>query len=156
MNYFEAFFRRAWRAIRSLPFWVELLFVLPLSCLGVWFPWIFDWRGSETFFHPGPWFTFGVATLMIIIANRLFMPERDDKYLMANKLVLLIPTFIAVLLYGKSLHEFVNFDPSQGAVFDYSYTKIAICLTMFVWGVNFFHVDKFDDKRFDGPLGGEV
>lgn len=156
MSYFKAFFIRSWRAIRTIPFWVELLVVLPLSCLGVWFPWLFDWSGSENILNPSPWFTFGVATLMIIIANRLFMPEEKDKFLMANKLVLLIPTFAAVIIYGKSLHDFINFVPSKGVVFDYSYIKLAILLTIFVWLVNYIHVDKFDNKNANAPLGGDL
>jgi hypothetical protein len=117
---------------------------------------MFNWNGSEVFLHPAPWFTFGVATLMIIIANRLFMPEKDDKYLMANRLVLLVLSFIAVLMYGKSLHEYVNFVSFNGSEFDFIYTKGAIVLTIFVWFVNYIHVDKFDESDLVNPLGGKL
>lgn len=84
------------------------------------------------------------------------MQEEDDKFLMANKLVLLIPTVVAVLMYAKAVHDYVNFVPSEGVIFDYSYTKYAICLTIFVWLLNYIHVDKFDERNDSAPLGGNI
>ena len=156
MGYILAFISRGWAAIGTLYFWVELLVVLPLSCLGIWLPWLFNWTGSEIFLNPVPWFTFGVAALMIILTNRLFMPEEEDKYLMANRLVLILACVIAAIMYGKSMHDFINVTPNSVEEFDYKNTKNAIYITLVVWFINYVHVDKFDSTSVSSPLGGDV
>jgi len=155
MIYLKTFFIRAKNALCTMPFWIEFLVVLPLSCLGIWWPWYFNWRGAEVFLNPGPWFTFGVATLMIIVAQRFFMKEEDDKFLMENKLVLFIPSFIAAILYGRSMQDLIHFNSAAGETFDYLKTQIAIYITLGVWFVNYVHVGKFDKTSILAPLGGE-
>jgi hypothetical protein len=136
-------------------FWEELLVVIPLSLLGIWWPWWFDWKDADDLLRPVPWFTFGMATLMTILAKRFFMESKDDEYLKVNKFILLIVSFYASILFGLSMLNHLGNQSNLNYFFDVSNTSIAICLTAFAWFLNFVSSNDFDEIDMFSSLGGK-
>lgn len=156
MNYLKSFFLRTWNAFFDIHFWIEFIIVLPFSALGVWIPWSFDWGGKSNFLLPAPWFTFGMTTLVLVFFRRFFMEESEDRYLIANRFLIVFPIVGAAFLYTKSALNYLVVDPSLIPEFEYKYTTYAICLTTIVWLVNFVQINKYDSTDKLNPLGGRL
>lgn len=156
MDYFKSLFERFFSAIGTWKFWAQASLVFGLSGLGIWWPLFFEWKGYDNFFYPVSWFTYGVATLMIIVGQRLFMKESDDNQIMPNRLVLLICSIFGAVLYGKSVGKFLNFDFSSNVEFDYSLTHYACLLTVIAWVIHETGKNEYDKVNNKSVLGGDV
>ncbi|WP_026843197.1 hypothetical protein [Citrifermentans bremense] len=158
MDYIGSLFKRLWNALATLKFWTEGLIVFILGGLGIWWPLFFNWKGYENFFYPEPWFTYGLATLMVILGQRLFMKEEDDTYIMPNRLILFVLVLTGSLMYGKSVKQYFEFvaDGKHKTVFDYSLTRYGMFTTLFAWIIHVVGDNKFDSKDASNALGGKV
>lgn len=158
MDYFISLFKRFCVAFTSLKFWTEGLIVFVLGGLGIWWPLYFNWKGYNNFFYPEPWFTYGLATLMIILGQRLFMKEEDDIHIMPNRLILFILILAGSLMFGKSVKLYFDFtnDTTRNLSFDYSLTKYGMFITLLAWVIHFIGNNKYDDKNANDVLGGNV
>lgn len=155
MDYLSALFRvRIWKAIASGKFWREGFLVFALSGIGIWWPWWFEWDGYESILNPEPWFTYGLATLMIVLGQRLFMHESEDIYILPNKLILAALTLLGGILYGKSVIKYFSFEPSGSIRFDYSLTKYAIAITLLSWFIHFVGKNEYDNEDPRNAIGG--
>ena len=107
MNYFSSTFFRFLIALSTLKFWTKGTLILFLSGIGIWWPYIFNWSGYENILSPEPWFTYGLATLMIIVGERLFMKEAEDNYIMPNRFILFLLAIVGGILFGKSVTDHI-------------------------------------------------
>lgn len=156
MEYFKSLFGRIFRAIGTWRFWAQAFLVFGLSGLGIWWPLFFEWKGYTSFFYPASWFTYGVATLMIIVGQRLFMKESDDNQIMPNRLVLMISSIIGAVLYGKSVGNYINYKASPTTYFDYSLTKYACLITVVAWIIHETGKNDYDKFNNKNVLGGDL
>lgn len=154
MNYLSSLFCiRLWKAIASIKFWIEGFLVFALSGIGIWWPWWFEWKGYNNILNPEPWFTYGLATLMIILGQRLFMKDSDDIFILPNKLIIAVLTLFGGILYGKSVLKYFVFDPKNISKFDYSLTVYAIVITLIAWVLHFIGRNEYDNEDPVNALG---
>lgn len=156
MTYIISLFIRFINAIKKLKFWAECLMVFGFSGLGIWWPIWFEWKGYGEIFYPEPWFTYGLATLMIIVGQRFFMKESDDQHIMSNRFVLIILSLIGSIMYGKSVIKYLEFIPTDQNNFDYSLTKYACTATVCAWIIHFIGKNEYDNINNTDVLGGKV
>jgi len=158
MDYICSLFKRLCKAFASLKFWTEGLIVFVLGGLGIWWPLYFNWKGYDNFLYPEPWFTYGLATLMIILGQRLFMKENDDTYIMPNRLVLFVLILTGSLMFGKSVKLYFEYNncTKHAASFDYSLTKYGMWITLIAWVVHFIGHNRYDDENAKNALGGDI
>lgn len=154
MEYLLSLAGRFLNAVLTLRFWTRGFLVFIFSGLGIWWPFWFKWPGYENIFYPEPWFTFGLATLMIIVGQRLFMSESEDDFIMPNRLILAVLAFFGGMCYGKSVQDYFVYAKKEEIDFDYSFTKYAILITLIAWLIHYIGSNEFNSKDPRNALGG--
>jgi hypothetical protein len=56
MSYISTQINRFCSAFCDSTFWAEILVIIPLSLLGIWWPVLFEWSGYQSYFMPAVWF----------------------------------------------------------------------------------------------------
>lgn len=151
-NYFYIFFSRLFNAIRCIKFWRGAIAIFFFGSMGVWVPTFFDWTGYTSVFDPKTVFTFGVATMVMILEARIFMTEEDDnKSSSLTKLLIFVGATLALLSYFKSITLAVT-SPINAIC----WVKAGLIITVLVWLINVINQSEYDKSVMTGSLGGDV
>lgn len=144
--YFSTLWSRFKNAIKRIEFWRGFIAIFFFGGMGIWIPYCFDWPGYLTLYEPQAIFTFGIATLAIILEARLFMERDDDgKWSNCNKLIVFIIVVISLVLSIKS-----------GISNDHSMGIFTLLLILFIWIYNHINQSIYDNSCNINPLGGDV
>ena len=151
-NYFCVIFFRFINACRCIKFWREAIAIFFFGSMGVWLPYFFDWAGYSILLDPKTVFTFGVATMVMILEARIFMTEEEDnKSSGITKLIVFVGTTFALLAYFKSISLSIT-SPLEAI----SWVRKGLLLTALVWLFNIINKAEYDDSSITGSLGGKV
>lgn len=153
MSYFKTQKNRIKNAPKISLFWGELLVLIPISMLGIWWPVWFEWSGYISYFMPAAWFTFGVGSLATILFQRGFMGDESDSYRRANFIFIALLCLIGGICYGKALIYELENKSVEGLFCGLTILHLAIFLNVLVWVWHFISSNTFDNNG--NPLGEE-
>lgn len=150
-NYFNVLKIRAINASISptLLLWRELFVIFFLGTIGVWVPFMFDWPGNDILLRPEAVFTFGIATMVVILERRLFLDiSEDGKFFTATKFIIFILFIVSFLSYLKGIHATEVNSSSR-------WINLALSLTFLAWFYNHINNSRYDETSLLSVLGGE-
>ncbi len=151
-KYLYVVFARLFNAFQCLKFWREALAIFFFGSMGVWLPVFFDWVGYSSVFDPKTVFTFGIATMVMVLESRIFMsPEDDNKYSNFTLLVVFLGSVLAFLAYFKSITISVS-EPIEAV----TWVKRGFFVMAFVWLYHVINKSDYDPSLMNGALGGDV
>ncbi|MDO6620404.1 hypothetical protein [Shewanella sp. 6_MG-2023] len=151
-NYFYVLIARFLNALKCIRFWREGFVIFFFGSMGVWLPVFFGWIGYTSIFDPKTVFTFGIATMVMILEARIFMsPEDDNKYSKFTLLVVFLGSIFAVLAYFKSI-TITTTDPESAI----SWVQRGLLITGIVWLYNVINKSEYDPTLMTGTLGGDI
>jgi drug/metabolite transporter (DMT)-like permease len=151
-NYFCMIFFRFRNAVKCIKFWREAIAIFFFGSMGVWLPYFFNWTGYSNLFDPKTVFTFGVATMVMILEARIFMTEEEDsKSSGITKLFVFVGTTLALLAYFKSIS--ISAISPLNAI---CWVQGGLALTALVWLFNVINRAEYDPSMMNSALGGDV
>jgi len=151
-NYFYVIVSRLFNAFQCIKFWREAIAIFFFGSMGVWLPVFFEWAGYASVFDPKTVFTFGIATMVMVLESRMFMTtEEDNKRSKLTMLVVFVGSFLAVLAYFKSI-TISLVEPEEAIV----WVKRGLFITAAVWLYNVINKSEYDSSLMTGALGGDV
>jgi hypothetical protein len=153
MSYISTQINRFCSAFCDSTFWAEILVIIPLSLLGIWWPVLFEWSGYQSYFMPAVWFTFGLGSLATIFIRRSLLPESKDDFKIVNTIFITILCLVGALLYGKSLITNLNGNALVEIFCGIDLLGMAIILNIFVWIWNLISNSDFDTTNAGNSLG---
>lgn len=153
MSYFKTQWERLCQALKRSSFWSEVLILIPISMLGIWWPVWFDWTGYDKYLIPAAWFTFGLGSLATIFLQRCFMSETLDDYKNANMIFVALFSIIGAMFYGKALVLALDNKELVILFMNFNILEVAIILNIFVWIWNLISRGCFDRQSAGNPLG---
>ncbi len=153
MAYFRTQISRFSVAGRKSLFWAEMLLILPISMLGIWWPVWFQWTGYDKYLMPAAWFTFGLGSLATIFIQRSLMPDAEDIYKRANVIIITIFCLLGAIFYGKALVLELDKKPLENICIGIDALELAILLNVVVWIWHFVSRSDFDNTDAGNSLG---
>jgi hypothetical protein len=121
--------------------------------LGIWWPYWFEWEDYKIWDSTN-WFTFGVGFLAVIFMTRILISDDDDRYSIANTIIISPLCIGGCLLYGKSALLYAQGSSNEIFCLGMTHLKLAILITIIVWLFNFVCSNKYDNAQSNNPLGG--
>lgn len=151
-SYLKLLKTRGGNALRSFELWRECIAIFFFGSMGFWIPYFFNWEGYDRLFDPKTIFTFGVATIVMILEARLFLDvEQDNRSPNVTKLIIFVGSFTTILFYFKSISIYPS-DPECA----FYLVILGLFFTFLIWLFNFINRSDFDGSGLTGSLGGDV
>lgn len=152
MSYCKTQFNRTCNALKMSSFWCEVLVLIPISMLGIWWPVWFEWSGYDKYLIAAAWFTFGLGSLATIMLQRSFMAEILDNYKRANLIFIVIFCLLGAIFYGKALLYEIEGKPLVEFFLGLNILQWAISINVLVWVWNLVSNSDYDTSA-GNPLG---